>query len=95
MEEKSGLPLWSKIILVVLFGGVLIVLTYITDGEVIHCLDFDFDFFHKKKKDEPEEDNRDFEDIYREYSDSNGYGAVNGTSGMTDNTKGDWLGHID
>lgn len=49
-KRRKILPLLAKILGVIAFGGLILLLTFLTDGEIFDGLDFDFDFHRKKKK---------------------------------------------
>lgn len=51
MGKESHFPLWAKILICVLFGGVLLVLAVITDNDIPFIPDFDF--FGDDKKEKP------------------------------------------
>lgn len=49
-KRRKILPLLAKILGIIAFGGLILLLTFLTDGEIFDGLDFDFDFHRKKKK---------------------------------------------
>jgi hypothetical protein len=54
-KDSSRFPLWVEIIGLILLGGLLIVVTLLTKGELVGLVDLDFDFFsHRKKKKDKE-----------------------------------------
>lgn len=64
-KDSSRFPLWVEIIGLILLGGLLIVVTLLTKGELVGFVDLDFDFFsHRKKKKDKEKQYKEMENQF-------------------------------
>ena len=67
MEKGSSrFPLWAEIVALILFGGILIVITILTKGEFIEFMDFDIDLFSRRKKKKDKE--KQYKEMEKEFS---------------------------